>query len=118
MAPPKLYTEKEIKEAMIVGVGLGRPGESAVPAGTNTNIERAMEVFTGSHGNLIPSFERFRALLERREYRQAAEGHLAAAEMLEGSESMRHAALGQLAATIALAGEVSDGAHNLAQTIR
>jgi len=100
----KLYTDDEIKQAMIVGVGLG--GEGAVPAGTNQRIDAAMEVFRGGHGHAIPNYETFRNLAERREWGALAEAHMAAGLMTSGAESVRHAELGRLAATLMLAGEV------------
>lgn len=114
-AQAKLYTEDDIRQAMVVGVGLGGEEGTLPPENTMENVGKALDIFRESHGRVVPNFEHFRALLERREYRSVAEGHLAAAEMLTGSESMRHAALGQLAATIELLGELRDAAQTVAR---
>jgi hypothetical protein len=104
MARERLYTEDEVRQAMIVGVGLG--GQRAVPAGTNDNIERAMGVFRGGHGRDVPNYTTFKELHERREWKALAETHLACAHM-SATEALPHAAAGLLALGLELVDELA-----------
>lgn len=116
----KLYTEAELRQALEVGIGLGQGHEHvASPAGTplERQISEAISLFGSEHGVERPNFEHFRGLMERREYREIAHSHLAAGEMLDGSEAIRHAALGQLAATLELCGEIRDAAATVRDAV-
>lgn len=92
----RVYTGDEIREALIVGIGLG---DGELPA--DEKINAALDIFNRSHGREVPNYERFRELTEAGEWRQLAETHLVAAHMGSGEVATRHALCGILAASLA-----------------
>lgn len=109
MEMPKLYTDEEIKEAMIVGIGLG--GVEQHPD-AHAKIEQAMGVFRGAHGRPVPNYDTFKRLHEERDWRGLAEAHLSAAHMAS-SEAAPHA----LIALAALGRELLDELAHIGGTV-
>lgn len=78
MPPTKLYTEEEIKSAMIVGIGLGGIEQEE---DAHAKIDQAMGIFTRGHGLAVANYDTFKRLQEERDWRGLAEAHIAAAHM-------------------------------------
>ena len=87
----KLYTEDEVRQAMVVGVGLGGEQGTTPPPDTMEKVEQALDIFRGGHGRVIPNYETFKRLQEERDWRGLAEAHLAAALMASPDTTTPHA---------------------------